>query len=289
MIRETEQHQERARQLLAEDKPESALEFFDKVLSATDATAADLATALKDKAVALASMGRIDEARELFEEVIRSYQYSINQEEKHAVDKSLYNMAVMRQKGGQAAEATEFYQKVVTRNANSSDSKSQRLVAQSLLHKGNLLNRKESSYAQAIACFDLILKRFGTTDDPGVAEVVLQSLLCKAFAHVMKDRAFPWATSDEHREAVFPIIDKAIAISSRYNQSPILLLGARAIRMKAHLLGKLDRMEEKEQCWGPETLVKQFGAAKAEIVGKFIEMERNLQAMTDFVNLSGVR
>jgi tetratricopeptide (TPR) repeat protein len=100
------------------EEPLAALELYDQAVAIEDASPGDVATALKDKAVTLALLGRSDEALALFCQVIETCGHSDGAQTRAAVDKSLMNKAVLLNKAGLKADAISCHDEVADRKVS---------------------------------------------------------------------------------------------------------------------------------------------------------------------------
>ena len=251
-----------------------------------DATPGDLATALKDKAVTLCLLERTDQALPLLNKVIQRHQYSRDTQEKAAVDKCLYNKAFLLNAVGSRDEAIALYDKIATRNAPPVDIESRQLLAQSFLNKGQIAESKgtEEALAEAITCYELVIRTRDKYDDPMLNELAAKSMLYEAFARFAIHRGFVQTVSWWGRRSIFKRLDRAIILLAEFphDSDSSLLLAARAFAMKAHLLGLFGNARKSDKFKRLETIALKFGAARAKRIVSFMEAEHNLESLAAF-------
>ena len=274
-----------ARELGAEE-PEAALELYDQALSAEDATPGDLATALKDKAVTLALLGRNDEALSLFGQVIERHHRSDDTKVRAAVDKSLHNKAVLLNDAGSKDEAIRLYDEIATRNMRRPDIESRRSLAESFLCKANIVQSKgtDGALADAITFYRLVSRTRDKSDDPVLTELAARSLLCEAFALFATHRGFVQTFSWWSRRSLFSRLERAIIhlAESPQDSDSSLLLAARAVAMKAHFLVLFGYSKKGDKTRKIETIARRFGPVRAKRIVAFMEMEQNLRSLAAF-------
>ncbi len=285
MTTRSEELRRRARELGAED-PEAALGLYDQALSAEDATPGDLATALKDKAVTLALLGRTDEALPLFGQVIERHKHSNDIQLRAAVDRALYNQAVFLNNAGSQDEAIRLYDEIANRNTGRADVESRRSLADSFLRKASLVQSKgtDEALAEAITCYRLVSRMRDRSDDPVLTELAAKSLLCEAFALLATHRGFVQTFSWWSRRSLFKRLDGAIDLlaESPQDSDSSLLLAARAVAMKAHFLGLFGFSKEGDKTRKAETVARRFGPVRARRIVAFMEAEENLLSLAAF-------
>lgn len=271
-----------ARALGTED-PDAALALYDRALAAEDATAGDLATALKDKAVTLCMVGRAEEAAPLLAEVIQRYQGSDDPEVAAAVDRALRNEAVMLAEQGGTDEAIARYDEIAARNTARTDIVSRRSLAEALLGRGELVQAKgtDDVLPEAIACYGQVVQVQGKSDDPALLELAVRALLFEAFARFAVHRGFVQLISWWDRRTIFKCLDQALLRLARSSDDSddCMLLAARAVAMNAQFLNHFGQQKASTKSLQAEALARRFGPERARRIAGFMEAERNLNAL----------
>jgi tetratricopeptide (TPR) repeat protein len=158
---------------------------FGKALSHHDIykTAAQLKTnsALFNKGVVLAQLGRPEEAIAAYDELVRRAGGSRDSGLRRAAVKALFNKGASLAGQDRLEDAIAVYDELVRRFAGDPEPGSSEAVGKALINKGIALAELDR-LAEAVAVLDEVVRRWGDSPDPVLRERTSKALLNKASA-----------------------------------------------------------------------------------------------------------
>ena len=202
------------------------------------------------KGGAFATLGRVQEEIEAYEEVVARFGNSKKPGLARLVARALVSKGIALGKLDRSQEQIEAYDEVVARFGNSKKPGLAKLVARALVSKGIALGKLDRSQEQ-IEAYDEVVARFGDSKAPGLAGLVAGALVNKGVAlGILGEPQDTIRISDE--------------VLTRFGDSKapdLAALVARALVNKGIALGKLDRSQEELEAY--DEAVARFGDNKA--------------------------
>jgi tetratricopeptide (TPR) repeat protein len=135
----------------------------------------------------LAEQGRLQDASNVYDEVVRRFGDDPTPIVREKVAGAMYNKAFVFRPLDRRVEEVEAYDAVVRRFGDDATPGIREIVASSLINKGLALGELEP-HAEKVEAFDEVIRRFGDDDTPAVRELVAKSLLNKALVFRRFDR-----------------------------------------------------------------------------------------------------
>jgi len=189
------------------DCSEDELEAYDLVISAGDrspagdifetATQLKIHSALFNKGVVLAQLGRAEEAIEVYDELVRRSGGTAGGSLAESAVRALFNKGASLAEMDRREEAIAVYDELVRRFADAEEASVRVAVGKALINKGIAL-AELNRLAEAIAVLDEVVSRWSDSPDPSLRERAARALLNKAsaLAH-LRHREMALKTYDE--------------------------------------------------------------------------------------------
>ncbi|QJR11192.1 hypothetical protein DSM104443_02265 [Usitatibacter rugosus] len=242
---------------------------------------ATAAPALAEEAVRLHLEGAADESLALCDKVILHYRNSRDAGEKAAVDRALCSKAAVLDELGRKDEAISLHDEVIERNSPPADLESRRLLADSLLAKACIVQSlgTDEAVAEALECYRLVLPVREMSDDPVLVEIESRALLGEGYARFVAQRGFVQSFSWGEKRALFKCLDRSVEVLAEcpHDTDALMLQAAKAVILRAQLLRQFGDAKAADK--SVTAIERSFGAARAQRIAGFMELEQNLDAM----------
>lgn len=189
------------------DCSEDELEAYDLVITAGDrspegdifetTTQLKIHSALFNKGVALAQLGRTEDAIAVYDELVRRSGADPGGGLSESAVRALFNKGASLVEMDRREEAIAVYDELVRRFADAEEPTVRIAVGKALINKGIAL-AELNRLAEAIAVLDDVVSRWGNSPDPSLRERAARALLNKAsaLAH-LRHREMALQTYDE--------------------------------------------------------------------------------------------
>lgn len=215
---------------------DSALLSFDKALRSAEAESIspeNHAKFINARAVALAQLGRSEEAMAIYEEIDRCYGGDTSPALRERVAKALFNKGICLRNMGRSEEAIAVCSEIDCRYGGDASPAQRECVARALNNKGytlGMMGRRE----EEIVVYDEIDRRYGEDPSSAVRESVAESLIHKNFA-LKNMGAF---------EEAIAVCDDIVCRYGRDGSPAMREWVASALLHKGLRLGEMGRREE---------------------------------------------
>ena len=140
------------------------------------------ATAMSDKALRLEKLGQVDEALEVYDDILRRLYSGDGLEAERLVAQLLSKKAYLFNVYGRGSETTAACEDLINRFGTSEDPIIRRIVASSGIINGMALV-KNNRIDEAVSAFDKVVVQYESAATPDVVDFVLLALVAKS-AHV---------------------------------------------------------------------------------------------------------
>jgi tetratricopeptide (TPR) repeat protein len=176
-----------------------AAENFENAAKSIDATLAQIAMALLNKAIVWRESGDYEASVVAFDDVLRRFGDADEPKLREQVAMALSNKGVALRESGDYEAAVAAYDDVLRRFGDAKEPKLREQVAKALFNKGFAL-RKSGDYEAAVAAYDDVVSRFGDADEPKLREPVAKALNGKSYARLLLAKQ-AWQSPGKEDEA----------------------------------------------------------------------------------------
>ena len=249
---------------------------FSQVSSAPSA-----AKKLSEQALALAESGRLQDAVEAWDEIVRRFGGSDIRADFEQVSAALANMGLALVRMGRAAEASAVWDDVVRRFGADKEEGHTLAVATALTSKGRMLGNL-NRHSEALAVWNEIVRRFRGSRVPELEKLATSALVGKAVA---------LNTLNRPREAL-EACDEALERFGKRGSPGLHSEVAVTMVGRGYALIALDRVDEAINAWravvqlfgGSESLriVEQVASAQANVGAALLRLGKLDEALTAF-------
>ncbi len=197
------------------DSPDTELEAYDLILRAgsrltdnpTHGTAAELRinSALFNKGVVLAQLGRWEEAIAAYDELVRRTGGSSLLGLRENAVRALFNKGASLAEHQRFEEAIAVYDELVSRYSDATESSLREAVAKALINKGIVLAELDRP-VEALSALDEVVTRWDNSRDPILQERAARALVNRAAALIKLGEAA--AAIDTYKEVLVRFEDE---------------------------------------------------------------------------------
>ena len=164
------------------DLIEQSIEWVDDFVGMSQDVTVYFTTAMSDEALRLQKLGQVDEALEVYDDILRRLDSGDGPEAERLVARLLSKKAYLLNIYGRGSETTAACEHLITRFGTSEDPIIRRIVASSGIINGMALI-KNNRIEEAVSAFDKVVMQYESAAPPDVIDFVLLALVAKS-AHV---------------------------------------------------------------------------------------------------------
>ena len=155
------------------------LDRVDDFASMSQQVTVYFSTAMSDKALRLEGLGQVDEALEVYDDILRRLDSGDGPEAERLVARFLSRKAYLLNIYGRGSETTAACEDLINRFGTSEDPMIRRIVASSSIIKGMALI-KNNRIEEAVSAFDKVVVQYESAATPDVVDFVLLALVAKS-------------------------------------------------------------------------------------------------------------
>ena len=155
------------------------LDRVDDFASMSQQVTVYFSTAMSDKALRLEGLDQVDEALEVYDDILRRLDSGDGPEAERLVARFLSRKAYLLNIYGRGFETTAACEDLINRFGTSEDPMIRRIVASSSIIKGMALI-KNNRIEEAVSAFDQVVMQYESAAPPDVVDFVLLALVAKS-------------------------------------------------------------------------------------------------------------